>query len=154
MSLALIVGLGIFCLILLYFSNSLAVEHTILKILAYFFIFTALLLLGKALVDSGETCELVLNGTTEIYIYGNNFDGYHWDGYNITAPSQIDKEAFLFHKNITNTYDTICYDNNTFNTGVFSYRLFLGFFVLFCIYVFFYFSYNVLNWAGKGYKKK
>ena len=37
--------------------------------------------------------------TSEIQVYGNDFTGYHWDGYNGTseAPSKADREAFLFH---------------------------------------------------------
>jgi len=45
---------------------------------------------GSVLVPSGEVD----------YIYGNNFTDYHWDDYNASslAPSQIDREAFLFHE--------------------------------------------------------
>jgi len=154
MELLLIAGIAVFCFVLLYFSNSLAVEHTLLKVLAYFFVVAAVILLGKSLIDGGESCELVLNGTTEIYIYGNNFDGYHWDGYNITAPPQANQDAFLFHKNVTNTYSTVCYDNNTNNTANNTYKLFLGFVLVFFIYVFIYFSYKVLSWAGKRFSKK
>lgn len=154
MSYVLVAGIAVFCFILLYFSNGLAKEHALLKVLSYFFVIAAVILLGKAVIDGGESCELVLNGTTEIYIYGNYFDGYHWDGYNLTAPIQADKEAFLFHKNVTNTYSTVCYDNNTNNTAENTYNLLLGFVIMFFIYVFVYFSYNVISWAGKSFKKR
>ncbi len=41
--------------------------------------------------------------THEIYQYGNYFGGYHWEDYNETSPSQTERQAYLFHKNITTT---------------------------------------------------
>ncbi len=64
----------------------------------------AIFIIGLGVVILGSNVE-VRTGQEDIYIYGNNFDGYHWEGYNITAPSQTDKEAFLFHQNITYTYE-------------------------------------------------
>jgi len=42
---------------------------------------------------------LIPSGTVDS-VYGNNFTGYHWDGYNGSseAPSQTDREAYLFHE--------------------------------------------------------
>jgi hypothetical protein len=40
----------------------------------------------------------------EIYRYGNCFDNeIHWKGCNSTAPSQTEREAYLFEKNVTTT---------------------------------------------------
>jgi hypothetical protein len=53
-------------------------------------------LMGMALLQGGLDYKV---GTDEIQVYGNNFSGYHWDGYDgmSEAPSQADREAFLFH---------------------------------------------------------
>ena len=64
----------------------------------FFFLF----LLSSLILTTG-TLEYK-TGIEEIYVYGNYFDDYHWDGYNITAPSQIDRDAFLFHKDTINIY--------------------------------------------------
>jgi len=61
-------------------------------------------LLGMSLLTNGIDYKV---GTEEVYVYGNNFTDYHWDGYNgsSNAPSQVDREAFLFHTNSTDVYD-------------------------------------------------
>jgi len=67
-------------------------------VVGFFFLF----LLSSLILVTGNL--EYKTGTEEIYVYENYFDGYHWDGYNITAPSQVDKDAFLFHKEITDVY--------------------------------------------------
>jgi len=49
----------------------------------------------------------VKTGTEEVFIYGNNFTDYHWDGYDgsSVAPPRTNREAFLFHVNETNIYE-------------------------------------------------
>jgi hypothetical protein len=64
-------------------------------------------LLGLSLLNVGLTYKV---GEEEVYVYGNYFDGYHWDGSNATAPSQVDKEAFLFHVDVVDVYDV--YDDS------------------------------------------
>jgi len=59
-------------------------------------------LLGLSLLSNGLDYK---TGANEVYVYGNDFDGSHWDGYNATAPPQTDRDAFLFHKNTTDSYD-------------------------------------------------
>ena len=58
-------------------------------------------LLGLSLLTNGL---MIKTGSEEVFVYGNDFDDYHWDGYNTTAPSQLDKEAYLFHSNSTDLY--------------------------------------------------
>ena len=60
-------------------------------------------LMGMALLQGGLEYKV---GEMETYQYGNNFSGYHWDDYNgaSVAPLQTDREAFLFHKNISAEY--------------------------------------------------
>jgi len=62
-----------------------------------------LFLLGITLLGGGLDYKV---GTEEVYVYGNYFDGYHWDGYNATAPLQSDKLAYLFHTNSSDLYGT------------------------------------------------
>jgi len=59
-----------------------------------------LVILGLLLINDPLEMPSGYNEST-IYVYGNYFDDYHWDGYNITAPSQLDKEAFLFHDEVS-----------------------------------------------------
>jgi len=69
----------------------------------------SLMLIGGVLLAEGITYK---SGELEYSVYGNNFDGYHWEGYNDTAPLQSDKEAFLFHTNQTDSY-TLVDDTST-----------------------------------------
>ena len=61
-------------------------------ILGFFILFVlgGYLQAGNILIPSGDTH----------FVYGNNFTDYHWDDYNDSsdAPSQADREAFLFHE--------------------------------------------------------
>jgi len=91
-------------------------EHTELSLVGFSFMF----LLSIVIIGGNLTYQ---TGVEEIYIYGNNFDGYHWDGYNTTAPSQTDREAYLFHKNITNIYSTYEDGSGIFTTQRFGYLL-------------------------------
>jgi len=44
-------------------------------------------------------------GIEEHYVYGNNFDGTHWEGYNTTAPAQLARGAYLFHIETSDVYE-------------------------------------------------
>jgi len=91
-------------------------EHTELSLVGFFFLF----LLSMVVIGDNLTYKV---GEQEVYIYGNYFDGYHWDGYNTTAPPQADKEAFLFHMNRTNIYANYQDDSGFFTTHNFGYLL-------------------------------
>ena len=60
-------------------------------------------LMGMTLLSAGLDYKI---GEDQIQVYGNDFTGYHWDGYNGTseAPSQADREAFLFHVEVEAVY--------------------------------------------------
>jgi len=94
------------------------------QLLMFFMLFASLFLVGKAGFDARDNCEFVLSDVYESYQYGNNFSAYHWDGYDgaSVAPVQVDRDAFLFHKNITNTYEYICETNDNM-TASWTYRL-------------------------------
>ena len=79
----------------------------------------ALFMVLGGLILGGEGLQYKIGvNTSEIYVYGNNFDEYHWDGYNTTAPLQTDKNAYLFHteaneQDLYGEYD----DSTTANYG-------------------------------------
>jgi len=146
MSMTLIVAGGLIAFLLVYFGASIdKKEHFALQLLAYSFAMILIILVAKGAVDATEKCELVPNVTQEVYVYGNNFDGYHWDGYNTTAPAQIDRDAFLFHKNETVTYSTVCYEVTPSTSAVTLYRFVLGFFILYLAYLIIYTFYWIIK---------
>ena len=63
-----------------------------------------LFLLGLALLNGGLDHKI---GSEDVYVYGNNFSDYHWAGYNGSseAPSQLDRDAFLFYTTTTDIYE-------------------------------------------------
>jgi len=66
------------------------------------FIFIALL--GLTLLFTGVSFK---NGFDDIYVYGNNFTGYHWDyDYNVPNNAKLEEQAFVFHLERTVTYDS------------------------------------------------
>ena len=80
-------------------------EHTELALIGFFFLF----LLSFQLMNGTLEYE---TGTEEIYIYGNNFSGNHWDSINPIEPRPQDPTmAYLFHKEITIQYAN--YENKT-----------------------------------------
>jgi len=87
-SLTAFIVLGVICVFLLLFG--LGVPLPYFSVLGFFLLFVlgGLLQAGSLELPTGEL----------EYVYGNNFTGYHWDYVNSSfAPSQTDREAFLFH---------------------------------------------------------
>ena len=68
--------------------------------------------------------------TTEIYEYGNNFSGYHWDYDAGTAPDGPHVDAYLFHREITKVYEP--WNNGNYH--------FIGFFIMFIGFIAAFFS--------------
>lgn len=60
-----------------------------------------------------EECENVINFTDNVYVYGNNYTGYHWDYDYDLNPSFNDYN--LFHVKEYNTYTTLCTNSTTTN---------------------------------------
>lgn len=146
---ATVLGIGITAIVLLFIAYQFDRKHIVMKILTAFFSIFLLLLVAKATIDGGSNCEIVLNKTTEIYVYGDNFTGYHWDYEYILNPNpNVDDGIFLFHRNITNTYAEFCADNNFITENSF-YNLILWFFRISLIYVFVYCFYL----AGEAFKR-
>ena len=88
-SLTLFIVLGVVCLFLLLVG--LGVPLPYFSVVGFFLVFVlgGILQAGSLELPTGEL----------EYVYGNNFTGYHWDYVNdSTAPSQTDREAYLFHE--------------------------------------------------------
>ena len=104
------IGVSVVVFLLMFFSTIVDREkHKHIRTFFLMICLPLLFLIPASLVLESTTCEVVLNSSEDIYVYGNYFDDYHWYGYNITAPSQLDKEAFLFHVDTENTYTEYCY---------------------------------------------
>ena len=59
-------------------------------------------LMGLNLINEPLTYPI---GETELYQYGNNFTGYHWD-YDTGVPPSSSTDVFLFHTNTTPIYES------------------------------------------------
>jgi len=55
-----------------------------------------------------EICTPMVESFTELYVYGDNYTGYHWDYANEPPPEFNDVN--LFHVNRTNYYTDYCYN--------------------------------------------
>lgn len=143
--LALIIGIGIICFLLLYLSFNLDKSHTLLKILLFFLFLGALNLIPKAIIDNYDTCELVLNETQTSYIYGKNYTSYHWDYSSPTTPPYT--TVSLFHENTTYTYSEVCI-TNTKETGNMLLRLSLFIWYICISYMLLYLVWEALKFAG------
>lgn len=95
-----------------YFSHD--PDADMLKIVGFGFLF----ILGIMLFDAQhfgnvENCNNKLTFSEEIYIYGDDYTGYHYDDYNATLHAGT---LELFHKEINNTYTEFCtpYESKTF----------------------------------------
>jgi hypothetical protein len=66
-------------------------------------------MLAKLGLDSKEVCELRVNYTNNVYVYGSNFTGYHWD-YDFDLNPSASPDYELFHVKAYPTYKTYCYN--------------------------------------------
>lgn len=135
--LASIIGICIVAFGILYFTFLWdKKEHLILRLLGSFFFVGLLILVPKTALDNSENCEFVLTKQRESYIYGDNFSGYHWDYINPPNLNPSD-DIFLFHRNVTNTYDYVCVESE-YNTPFIFYEVVVWFVRIFITYVFVY----------------
>lgn len=66
MSIALVMGIGIFSFLMFYFSFQLEGDHFLLKLLLIFFALTSLILIPKAVFDEDCSLQLSQHNTTTI----------------------------------------------------------------------------------------
>jgi len=55
--------------------------------------------------NSSEVCTQQIIDTEEVYKYGDNYSGYHWD---YDSPSPSVNDIGLFHRYTYNNYTTVC----------------------------------------------
>jgi branched-subunit amino acid transport protein len=135
MSLAIIVGAGLVAFISAYMMLKLGDrasfegfnQHYGLQIILFALIVLSLFMIGKAVLDSGNNCNLVLTNESTYFRYGNNFTNssgestYHWDY--TDSPVFVPQDAndpgavFLFHEYTDYTYTTICDNTPEHNTA-------------------------------------
>ena len=72
-------------------------EHSELALVGFGFLFIMSLIIINGDIQ-------YKTGTKEVYVYGNNYTGYHWD-YVVGNPSINDVN--LFHSNQTNIYSSM-----------------------------------------------
>lgn len=167
MGLELILGIGIVGLLLAYLffksnDDKGLGGHFLLRLMLLGCLFGIFVLLGKASMDSTETCELVHNYTDNTYVYGNSLfyeNGtarYHWEYEPAsTPPGQSDVDQVrLFHIREYKDYDVVCFKNTSANTGVTFYTLTLWIVRLISAYLLIYFFYELFLWLSKIIKGK
>ena len=139
----LIVAGGLIAFLMIYFGSQVdKKEHFAMQLLAYSFAMILLIIVAKGAVDATEKCELVENVTQEVFVYGNNYSGYHMD---YEGGNSSLNDLNLFHKNTTYTYSTVCYEVTPSTSSVALYRFVLGFFVLYIAYLIIYTFYWIIK---------
>ena len=73
-------------------------EHSELALVGFGFLFIMSLIIINGDIQ-------YKTGTKEVYVYGNNYTGYHWD-YVIPGPPVVN-DVNLFHSNQTNIYSSM-----------------------------------------------
>jgi hypothetical protein len=129
MGLELIFGIGFVGLLLAYLffksnDDKGVGGHFLLRLMLLGCLFGVFVLLGKASLDSSESCELVMTG---------QFDDN-------THPNNTIK---------TFSYDVVCYSKTEANTGLTFYRLTLWIVRLISAYFLIYFFYELFLWLSK-----
>jgi hypothetical protein len=138
--LAITLGISLTAFLILYFTFLWdPKEHIFLRILGSFFFVVILLLVPKVSLDYSKACDFVVNETNEIFVYGNNYSGYHWD---YESPSPSVNDVNLFHKQTINTYDYVCDDTEN-GTSIIFYKAYWWFLRVFFAYIFVYYIYIV-----------
>lgn len=154
MNMVLMVGLGFvgFLLAYLFFNfgkDEISQKHYLLRLLLLGCLFGVFVLIGKAGLDSSQTCELVNNFTDQQHVYGNNFSysngtaTYHWDYAASGIPPTADKGVFLFHIKEYKYYDVVCFESDPNKTGNTFYVLTLWIVRLISAYILVYLFYEI-----------
>lgn len=128
--------------ILAFVAFKLEDKHTVLKVMALFFVFYLLIVFGKAAIDGARNCQLLPVYDSENYVYGSNFTdtegSQHWHDNSqvyIYAPTDNTPRIYLFNHNTTYNYIEVCQDNTSeVNTALTFYKVLLWFFRLTIVY--------------------
>ena len=83
-------------------------DTDVLKIVAYGFIFMlGFMLISETSFGNVQDCEYLGNYTNNVYVYGANFTGYHWD-YDFDLNPSHAPDYELFHVKEYPTYNYSC----------------------------------------------
>ena len=148
--LEIIISLGLVGFLLITLAFKLDDEtHPVLKVFALFFTIFIMVLIAKSGYDSRFVCEILGNYTNNVYQYGANFSGYHWDyDYDLNPAQAPDYE--LLHVREYKEYDLYCFENPYITqTSATGFKVSLWFFSLIGIYLIIF----VINLVGNYLKK-
>jgi len=141
--------LGIAAFIFLQIGFRLDEKHDFFKFLSLFFAILCLVMIGKAGIDSNQICEIKLNYTDNVYVYGANFTGYHWDYDYDLNPAQ-EPDYTLFHVKEYPTYNLVCFTDTTYQSiSTIFYKLSIGFMGLLFLYIIIFLFKLVGEYLGK-----
>ena len=133
-----ILGLGIVAFLILFLASILDKEHFFLKYFLVVFVFLLLFLIPKVVIDNDQYCEIVINESEEVFKYGDNYTGYHWDYDSAPKPNS---DFSVFHINTYNTYERVCFTTtNTTGSSFFKivswlWKIFIAYI---SVYIFYY----------------
>lgn len=121
-------------------------KHVIIKVISLIFAVLMLLILSNHLLVTQDNCEIVLNRQEEVFVYGDNYTGYHYDYY-IDNPNPSVTDLNLFHKNITYNYTQVCFDYGG-TSPLSSFKVTNYFIQIFQWYIFIFILYFILDVMG------
>lgn len=152
MNVAVIIGIVAFLILLfIFYLKQEDKEHILLRLLAIIIFFNLLVIMAKSTVYD---CELVGNYTNNVYVYGSNFTGYHWDyDYDLNPAQSPDYD--LFHVKEYPTYNLACSEIPNQN-GLMFYKLMNRIYIFMWLYIMFFIAYKFLQFKGiiPGVKKE
>lgn len=159
MFLSLTIGLGILALSFFILAFQLDQKHVIIKVISLIFGVLMLLVLANHLLVTQDDCQMLLNRVEEVYIYGDNYTGYHYDYY-VDYPNPSVTDMNLFHRNITYNYTEVCltYGGSSglsaFKVITYFIRIFQAYIFLFILYfIFDVMGFNLFHLAQRAFKK-
>ena len=129
-------------------------DHIFLRLLFIFIFLGSLILISKSEIDNNNFCELKLNYTDKVHVYGVNLSGYHWDYDDNPNPATIN-DPLLLHIKEYNTYDYVCFNNSKQTANIF-YNVTLFVNLIYWVYIIIYtiYFYMVKKKWTKPIKKK
>lgn len=155
-----VIGLGIIAALFMLLAFKLDEQHQVIKVTALIFSILSMLAISSSVLNNQDHCEILVNYTNNVYVYGSNFTGYHWDyDYDLNPAQAPDYE--IFHVKQYYTYDRFCFDNPAEGSGLSVFKL-MNYFIrilqwyalVFIIYwIFNYFGIDLLQKARDLFKK-
>lgn len=137
------IALGTIAALFFYMAFKLDDKHAVIKYVSAIFGVMMMLSIASFALNNQEICEIQLNYTNNVYVYGSNFTGYHWDyDYDLNPAQAPDYE--LFHIKQYNEYILVCFDSPSPGSGLTAFklvnyfiRILIGYALIFAIYMLF-----------------